>query len=289
MILVENLSLFNIESFKKLYNANENAYICDKDFFEIYNDECFILRYIIRKQIKLFKIKDEYIGYVWYEYPSNRGLSNIYALYVKDEYLELIDISLLASLKSCALKFDATDNLKTRYIMNKLQFNSECETILMRIASINCYNNLYDKSLRFKHFKKKKDEKLRCDIQNSIFNDKGRTPLTINDIYAEEEESYYIDDYSVFLYNDYGDPVGYGQIIYNKGIYTIVNFGILSQHRNKGYGETLVKYLIKLCYEDSIDRVYIRVEKTNYIALALYNKIGFTECGLFTTWYKGIS
>ena len=90
MVFLEKLSLFNIKDFRKLYNKNENAYICDKSFFDIYDEESFIIKYIIRKQIKLFKVKNEYVGYVWYEYPSDEGFSNIYAIYLKDEYINLL-------------------------------------------------------------------------------------------------------------------------------------------------------------------------------------------------------
>jgi hypothetical protein len=62
MVFLEKLSLFNIKHFRKLYNKNENAYICDKSFFDIYDEESFIIKYIIRKQIKLFKVKKKYVG-----------------------------------------------------------------------------------------------------------------------------------------------------------------------------------------------------------------------------------
>ena len=50
----------------------------------------------------------------------------------------------------------------------------------------------------------------------------------------------------------------------------------------------LVKYLVELCYKNSIKNVYIRVDKNNLKALSLYNKIGFKEYESFVTWYKNI-
>ena len=123
MVFFEKLSLFNIEHFRKLYNKSENAYICDKGFFDIYNEESFIMKYIIRKQIKLFKVKNEYVGYIWYEYPSDEGFSNIYAIYLKDEYIDLINSKILSFLNINTFKFDMLANSKASYIMKKLNFN----------------------------------------------------------------------------------------------------------------------------------------------------------------------
>ncbi|NRZ12843.1 GNAT family N-acetyltransferase [Clostridium beijerinckii] len=92
-----------------------------------------------------------------------------------------------------------------------------------------------------------------------------------------------------FICNNNGQVVGYGQIIFNRGFYTIVNLGILEEYRKHGYGELLVRYLIDLCYRNSIKTVYIRVEKNNLKALSLYTKIGFREYQSFISWYKKIN
>ena len=60
MISLEKLTLFNIDDFRLLYNISHNSYICDNDFFEIYDDESFVVKYIIRNQVRLFKMDDQY-------------------------------------------------------------------------------------------------------------------------------------------------------------------------------------------------------------------------------------
>lgn len=288
MIAVEKLSLFNIEHFRKLYNKSQNAYICNKGYFEIYDNQSFILKFVIRKQIRLFKRNNEYIGYIWFEYPGYDGESNIYSLYIKDGYEDIITPYILSSLNSDTFKFDVWDSDKMIKIMNNLQFSPISETKLMKMDSSNI--DIYEEidSSRFRHFIKKKDEKLRCLIQNSVFDDKDRIPLTVKDIYAEEEEEYYLDNFGVFIYKDSDTIVGYGQVIFNNGQYTIANLGILEAYRGQGFGEELVRYLLWFCNKNSIKEVNIRVEKNNVKAISLYTKVGFKEYNSLTTWLKVI-
>ncbi len=288
MVFLEKLSFFNIEHFRELYKTSEDAYICDKNFFEIYDDESFIIKYIIRKQIKLFKFEDKYIGYIWYENPSSKDFSNIYAIYLKDEYIDLISSKILSFFNINAFKFDMLANSKASYIMKKLNFNVNSKHILMKLKTSNQYNGFNKNRCMFRHFIEGQDEKLRCEIQNSVFNEKNRIPLTVEDVCREEEEDYYLRGLGVFVCNTTGQAVGYGQVILNKGLYTIVNVGILDGYRQKGYGEKLVRYLIDLCHKNAIKNVYIRVEKSNEKALSLYNKIGFKEHQSFISWYKDI-
>lgn len=286
MISVEKLSLFNIETFRKLYNKNKNSYIYNQNFFEIYDNEGFIAKYIIRKQVKLFKFDKLFVGYVWYERPSEDDLTNIYSIYVQEEYINYIDSNILKSLNSKHFRLDIIDSFKVKNIMDKLQFNATSQTILMKMKSENCEMDIEFSDYAIRHFTKKQDESLRCKIQNSVFNDKDRVPLSIGDIFAEEEEEYYIDGFGVFICNSDGLEVGYGQIIYNKGQYTIVNLGILEEYRGLGYGEKLVRYLINFCNRENITDVHIRVEKKNYKAISLYYKIGFREYNSLTTWSR---
>lgn len=289
MVFLEKLSLFNIDHFRKLYNKSENAYVCDKNFFEIYDDESFIIKFIIRKQIKLFKVNKEYVGYIWYEYPSDQGFSNIYAIYLKDEYIHLLNYKTLSFFNINNFKYDMLSNSKAHNIMQKLNFNINSKNLLMKIKTVNFNKQISDKKVMFRHFQEGQDEKIRCEIQNSVFHEKNRIPLSVEDVFREEDEDYYIRNFGVFICNDLGQAIGYGQIIYNKGLYTIVNLGILDEYRHQGYGEMLVNYLIELCNKNSIKYVYIRVDKNNYKALSLYNKVGFKEYQSFVTWYKEVN
>ena len=79
-------------------------------------------------------------------------------------------------------------------------------------------------------------------------------------------------------------PIGYGQVILNRGKYTIVNLGVIKEHRGMRYGEELLKYLINLCICKNISEIYIRVDKNNIPALRLYTKLGFREYSSYSVW-----
>lgn len=283
MIVIEKLFLFNIKVFKKLYNKNYS----DKDFFAIYDKGSFMLKYFLRKQVRLFKYNNKYIGYVWYDYSKKYSdFKNIYGLYFLEDFRDLIDYKILDFINCNIIKFDLAENYSTSKFMKKLGFDIYMKTYLMKLTVPKRFVKLGE-GVTFKHFIKNCDEKLRCDVQNEIFYDENRVPLNAEDIFDEENQDYYVDDFSVFLYVS-NECAGYGQIILSDNLYTIVNFGILKKYRCCGYGYTLLNYLIKLCSINNIDNVYIRVEKDNHNAISLYNKAGFKEHISYDTWFKCI-
>ena len=185
-------------------------------------------------------------------------------------------------------KFKILANSKIYDIIKILKFNLQNRDIIMRMKTT-CFDKQIDENETiFKHFKEGEDEELRCTIQNSVFYDENRIPLIPMDISCEEDEDYYIKNFGVFICNKDGQPIGFGQIIINKRLYTIVNLGVIDEYRQQGYGELLVKYLVGFCYNNSINNIYIRVEKKNTKALSLYNKIGFREIKSIITWRRNI-
>lgn len=157
--------------------------------------------------------------------------------------------------------------------LEKLKVKVTKKEILMNMETSDFYKAPDESDVIFKHFKEGEDEELRCEIQNSVFYDKNRIPLSISDISDEEYEDYYINDFGVFICKNDGQAIGYGQIILNNNEYTIVNVGVLKPYRHQGYGELLIKYLIELCYKNSVKNVFIKVERENINALSLYKKL----------------
>jgi ribosomal protein S18 acetylase RimI-like enzyme len=180
-------------------------------------------------------------------------------------------------------------DLKNNNIVKKLKLIVLKKEILMNMEAINFEHIDKNEDIFFRHFIEGEDEELRCKIQNSVFYDKNRVPLCASDITDEEIEDYYITNFGVFLCKNDGQAIGYGQVIYSNGEYTIVNLGILKQYRQRGYGEMLIKYLIQLCYNNSIKHVYIKVERENVNAVSLYKKVGFKEDNPITSLYRKIN
>ncbi|MCS6105305.1 GNAT family N-acetyltransferase [Clostridium botulinum] len=281
MFIIEKLSLKNLNYFKTLQEEANDKYINNKDFFELYNDKSFITKYIKRREIKLFKYNNKYIGYLWMKYPLS-DVIKILSLYVSDYYINFMSKELTNVFKNKTLNFDVVDSNITYDIMTKLNFTRIRSTSLMKMRTSNCSFN-FNKDVNFKVFTKKEDENLRCFIQNSVFKDNDRIPLVPYDIKLEEEEDYYINDLCVFIMIG-NIAIGYGQVISNKDIYTIVNVGILEEYRKNGYGKMLIQYLIYICYKKHISQITINVDVNNYKALNLYKKIGFNEYGKISTW-----
>ena len=67
-------------------------------------------------------------------------------------------------------------------------------------------------------------------------------------------------------------------------MYMIVNFGVIEEFRNNGYGYILINKLISLAVNKGITELYVRVEKNNFIAKSLYYKVGFSDVGNISTW-----
>lgn len=174
-------------------------------------------------------------------------------------------------------------------IVNKLKLKILKKEILMNMETFSFTKIDTNEEIYFRYFIEGEDEELRCKIQNSVFYDKNRIPLCPSDIKDEEDEDYYLSNFGVFICKSDGQAIGYGQVIYSNGKYTIVNLGILKSYRQRGYGEILLKYLIELCYNNSIKYVYIKVERTNISALSLYKKIGFKEDNPILSLYKKIN
>ncbi|NFI57792.1 GNAT family N-acetyltransferase [Clostridium botulinum] len=281
MFIIEKLSLKNLKYFKTLQEETNDKYINNKDFFELYNEQSFIAKYIKRREIRLFKYGNKYIGYLWMQYPLAEVIK-ILSLYVSEAYIDFVSKELINTFKNKTLNFDVVDSNITYDIMTKLNFSPIRVTSLMKMSTSNCKFD-FKKNINFKVFTQREDESLRCFIQNSVFKDNDRIPLVPYDIKLEEEEDYYINDLCVFIMIG-NVAIGYGQVISKKDLYTIVNVGILDDYRKKGYGEILIKYLIYLCYKRHVSQVTINVDINNYKALNLYKKIGFEEYGRITTW-----
>ena len=124
-------------------------------------------------------------------------------------------------------------------------------------------------------FIKNKHEGIRCDIQNEIFKNKNRTPLSIEDIYGDEFQEYYLDYGSIFIKKN-DEYIGYGQIIFEDSEPLIVNFGIIEDYRRQGFGEYLLLCLLKIAKARDFKNVYIKLDSNNYAAFQLYSSTGFS-------------
>lgn len=304
MVMLEKLTLNNMNSFKEMYNKNFKEINYNKDFFRCYESQNFLIKFLYRKFIRLIKINGAYIGYIWYEGVGEKYIK-IWALYIDINYIDLIDNLTLSYFNNNILLYEAIDTIENSIILTKIGFKKENYTMLLNMNITNYFNNdiilneFNNKKNTFKYkfnineniiFSLKKlnvgkDEKLRCDIQNDIFSQLNRKPLTVDDIYADMTQDYFLKDLSFFgmINNEY---IGYGQIIFNRNMYTIVNFGIVTKYRGLGLSKILLSEIINKARGYGIKELYIRVDPDNTKAINLYKGIGFKEVNKILVWER---
>lgn len=286
--MLETLSLHNMDIFKRLYEESKLERSYDKDFFSTYNKENFLMRYIHRKFVKLLEHEGSFIGFIWYE-ASNEKFIKVLSLYINKNYINLIrETNVLKELNNNVLCYEEYKD--KREVLELLGFESIMTTFMMKLNLNNIKLNLLDENLitenlEVRKFLIGKDEELRCILQNDIFYDEDRKPLMIEDIYSDMIQDYYLKNNCYFLIKD-NEYIGYGQIILNRGFYTLVNFGILEEYRGIGFGTRFIRYIIDLCIKDNIYDLYIRVDEKNIKAINLYKKIGFNVIDEVLIWQR---
>lgn len=296
MLSLEKLSNSNLDRFKKLSSEKLNFETYDKDFFKYYESESFFSKILLKKFVKLFVHNEKVIGYIWYNVPFENPIK-VWSLYVMPAYVHLVERNILQEFDNSMLLYEESNNEVTNGLLQKLGFKKYDETFLMKLNlmdslkkdSTNLYNKITkDKDILkytninkskmpiidFRKFVIGKDEKIRCDLQNAIFQDKMRVEIEVVDIENDIKQEYYIEELSIFITLN-NSPIGYGQVIYSREMYIVVNFGVTPEFRGKGFGELLLSHIINKCMDKKIKELYIRVDEKNLKAINLYEKCGF--------------
>lgn len=304
MVMLEKLTLNNINIFKEIYFKNFEGTSYNKDFFRCYDSQNFLIKFLYRKFIRLIKVNDIYIGYIWFDSTSEK-YTKIWALYIDNNYRSLINEKTLSYFNNNILSYEEIDNTHNSLILSKLGFEKSNYTILLKM-DISNYNSkyfnedvlkivkdkIYEKintkdKIKFslKKLESGKDELLRCKLQNDIFSQVNRRPLNLEDIFADMAQDYYLNNLCFFgmINNEY---IGYGQIIFNRSMYTIVNFGIISKYRGLGLSKLLLNEIIIEAKNYGINDLYIRVDSDNIKAINLYKGIGFKEINKISIWER---
>lgn len=281
MFTFEKLSNDNFHILNKLIDESKINIKYPLDFYAHYDKKSFIYKYFMRKLVKLLKYDNKYIGYLWLENINVKSI-RINDLYIKKEYIDGLDSNILRTLRTNIVIYEGFENEYNLKLLNKLNMTKYRSTTLLKIELDNSKVLLNRDNISFKLYDRD-DRSIRCDIQNSVFKNESRVPLTISDIEFDEEQEYYINDLCTFItYKNM--PIGYGQIIFNRGIYSAVNIGILEGFRGRGYGTLLIYKLMNQAKEKGIKELYIRVENSNIKAKRLYNSIGFRDVGYISNW-----
>jgi len=281
-----NLTLKNINKFRKIFQFNNNFSLSNKDFFQQYDNSNIIQRMFLRKSVNLLLEKNNYIGYIWFE-KHNKHYSSINSINViSDNNLIYYYETLISPLKNNSLiTYECEDNEVNIDILSKLGFKRAKGFMELEKQSNEYVSTTVPGNITFSIVQKDKDEKARCTLQNEIFNNDDRIPINVDDIYYDEAQEYYFDKGAIFMELD-KEPIGYGQIIVEDKVAIIVNFGIIQKYRKGGYGKLLLSYLLNTARDNDFSKVSLKVDANNIVAFKLYRSLGFNIKRELYTWQK---
>ncbi len=279
------LSIKQIKEMEKLNESRKTFNNLNLDFFDIYNQSDFIGNFFLRRNLTLLLFNNIYIGYIWLEKKSKSNYT-INALSIPGESGTLEAFAKLTGIfkKNCTYTFNCEKTDFNSYIIEKLNFKKTDSTFeLYRNLEDFQYKIQLDDDITAETVTKGSKEKIRCTIQNDIFRNISRIPLTIKDIYYDEMQPSYYAKGSVLLKKG-STYIGYGQIIIENKVPTIVNFGIIKEFRGMGYGEMFLNYLFNIMKTNNFNMVFIKVKTDNISAFNLYTRNGFRFHKEFNTW-----
>lgn len=267
----------NIEYFREINKENSKFNKFNKDFFKMYDESNFARQLIMRRKVCLLKSGDDFLGYLWMNSNGNGDcMINSFNVLKKEMEIEPYKFLITSLNKEKNIRYYCQNNGYNFDILGKLGFLKKQGKLKLKLDNINNLQTIISDDTEFVNCRKKLDTKLRCKIQNEIFNSASRSPLSVDDISFDENQSYYFEQGAIFIKKD-NNYIGYGQLIFENGEPFIVNFGILEKYRGLGYGRVLLQYFIKIAKYNDFDEVFIKVNSNNKIALNLYEATGFKK------------
>ncbi|MDD3224395.1 MAG: GNAT family N-acetyltransferase [Clostridium sp.] len=275
MYSCENLDDRNVKDFKILNSNRKYFNSLNKDFFNSYKSLNFIQKYFERKRVKLLNVGENYCGYLWVSNNSKK-FYNIESMSISSivNDKKFFRCLLNSITKKGSFLYKCERNAFNYQLLEHLGFYKTFGTLQMYKNLNEIFNITFKDGLSVDEFIENKDEKKRCKIQNDIFKKEDRIPLSVQDIYFDESQDYYLNKGCFFL-NFYGITIGYGQIILNDNIPTIVNFGVISEYRGRGYGKIFILFLLNVAFKKGYEKILLKVDSNNVKALNLYSSVGF--------------
>ena len=273
MVTVLRVNLTNFVNVYRILHKqrkDEFSYYCD---FE----EGFI-KYFIMRQCYYFVKNDSIVGLLLI---NNKRREIIYIPIVKDS---LSLFRLVYVLNNNFILNGYTLSIKHKKLNPKLYKSYFPVDIFenYKYMCLNTSNSVYNPldipgDINVRRMVVNKEETLRVMLQNNIFgNSAGRRELTLIEVLSEEKKGTFLKD-MCFMLDIEGIPGGYGQIIIVDEEYYLVNFGVTTDSRNKGYGGYFLSQIINSCNLSGIEHLNLCVNNDNIPAVNLYKKLGFKE------------
>ncbi len=279
-MILEQLGSSNKRVFETFVNKAKAFNQLNEDFYKFYSSLDWIKIIRLKKKVFLIRMEDEYVGYIWTE-ETDYKVNKIYSLYI-DDNSKVTDINELSKYfrHGHTFYYECRLNGFNKQILDRLSFKGINHYIEMKYSlEAHICDFKRGQNIDFRTFIEDKDESLRCKLQNDIFFSEGRVPLSIKDMYNDEEQEYYLIGGGFFILSQ-GSEVGYGQLIKHDYVDSVllVNFGILESKRKHGLGRYLLSYILNEAKAMGYKNIFLRVNINNIAAIKLYSDFGFKTC-----------
>lgn len=290
MYSYEILNKYNLKYLVSLNSKRYNFNKLNMDFMDEFKKDNMLKKIMIKRNVHLLKYDNKYIGFIWIRKENQKETYNINCIEMCNEFF--LDVNtynlLLKSFKSAkTFIYKCEKNLYNYEILKGLNFEEVEGSFELEINLKKYFELKHFENIKVEMLVKSKEEEIRCYIQNEVFHKDGRIPISVDDIYYDETQNYYVDDGSLFIkLND--EAIGYGQLIFKDGRPFVVNFGLLSKYRGKGYGRYLLQYILNYIKSIGYEKAYINVDIENFVAINLYKSVGFVESKECCLWKKTI-
>lgn len=70
-----------------------------------------------------------------------------------------------------------------------------------------------------------------------------------------------------------------------RGEMDVINIAVAPEHRRRGVGEALMRWIIDLCKRKGVPLLWLRVRASNRVARRFYRRLGFKQRGRFDGYY----
>lgn len=91
--------------------------------------------------------------------------------------------------------------------------------------------------------------------------------------------------YSCWVDEDEGEVVSYGILSLAAGEAHILNVSVKPERQGEGLGRRMMEHLLALAVERGADTAFLEVRPSNYVAIGLYESMGFIQAGIRPDYY----
>ena len=288
MINIKNIHNPRIDGITSIAYSMKSFNSLNEDFIEFYYGSGKIAQYILRKSCKMILKNQSISGLIWAD-SFKKPVCYVKAIYFSNNMsIEEIELILKAMFKSgTTIYIKTTDKDPCADVLKRCSFKETLSLDEMELSLIGYNSSNYNKSsfneLKITNLRDGIDEITRVKIQNLVFGNEARMPISLNDVKADKLQNYYIPEGNYFLKlkNKF---IGYGQLIFYDNSLNLVNFGVIEECRGLGYGKYFLLSILEEAQKMGYINIKLKVKSKNTAALNLYKKVGFVKNLTFIEW-----